>query len=105
MQLLMTYNWPGNIRELKNILERALLLTPRGATLRKAHFSILGNNSRPALKSTHSLSPSTVQDIEKSHILSVLERMGGDIDKASKSLNISRATLYRRLKQFKNGAD
>jgi transcriptional regulator of acetoin/glycerol metabolism len=40
--------------------------------------------------------------MEKSHILSVLDQMGGDIDKAAKSLNLSRATVYRRLKQIKD---
>lgn len=104
MQLLTTYSWPGNIRELKNILERALLLTPRGATLRKSHFTILESVPRAALK-LPTPSTATVQDIEKSHILSVMERVGGDIDRAARTLNISRATLYRRLKQFKEGAE
>lgn len=103
MQLLKSYSWPGNIRELKNILERALLLTPRGAVMRVSHFSTLANGSRTALKPSGQ-SENTVQDIEKHHILSVLDRMGGDMDKAAKSLNISRATLYRRIKQFKESA-
>jgi transcriptional regulator with PAS, ATPase and Fis domain len=102
MQSLNSYKWPGNIRELKNILERALLLTPRGATLRMAHFTTLENNHRPAHKATGAPAPSTVQDLEKAHILTVLDQMGGDIDKAAKSLNLSRATVYRRLKQIKN---
>jgi len=102
MKLLKSYNWPGNIRELKNILERALLLTPRGAILRMAHFSTLENNRSIQLNSSNSFTaPRTVQDMEKDHILSVLGQMGGDIDKAAKSLNLSRATVYRRLKQIK----
>lgn len=102
MQLLTSYNWPGNIRELKNILERALLLTPRGATLRMSHFSML-NNPRHTPKSIEPpTAPCTVQEMEKSHILTVLDQMGGDIDKAAKSLNLSRATVYRRLKQIKD---
>jgi DNA-binding NtrC family response regulator len=102
MNLLKGYNWPGNIRELKNILERALLLTPRGSTMRMAHFSTLQNircvHSRPSATTA----PHTVQEMEKNHILNVLEQMGGDIDKAAKSLNLSRATVYRRLKQIKD---
>ncbi len=105
MQLLKSYSWPGNIRELKNILERALLLTPRDAVMRVSHFSTLTNSSRIALKPAGNLSNNTVQDIEKHHILAVLDREGGDIDKAAKSLNISRATLYRRLKQFKESTN
>jgi len=102
MQLLKAYPWPGNIRELKNILERALLLTPRGATLRMAHFSILENNRVSGSLPPADPAPRTVQDLEKAHILSVLDQVGGDIDKAAKSLNLSRATVYRRLKQIKD---
>jgi DNA-binding NtrC family response regulator len=97
MRILKNYSWPGNIRELKNVLERALMLTPRGAVLRESHFSSLGNNRQPL----HGLPPRTVQEVEELHIKSVLKQMGGDIEKAARSLNISRATLYRRLKQIR----
>jgi DNA-binding NtrC family response regulator len=96
LAILKAYIWPGNIRELKNVLERALLLTPRGATFRAAHFSSLGNS-----RTTPSLpGQSTVQQVEDAHIKSVLELMGGDVNRAAKTLNISRATLYRRIKQL-----
>jgi len=96
MNILKSYNWPGNIRELKNVLERALMLTPRGAILREAHFTNLVNSRHPLNEQT----PRTVQEVEERHIKSVLKQMGGDIDKTAKSLNISRATLYRRLKRI-----
>lgn len=97
MDLLKSYAWPGNIRELKNVLERALLLTPRGALLRMAHFNGLGGNRRAAPKVT---GQRTVQEVEEAHIKSVLQQAGGDVSRAAKTLNISRATLYRRLKQI-----
>jgi DNA-binding NtrC family response regulator len=100
MDTLMSYSWPGNIRELKNVLERALLLTPRGAALRQALFS----NLETVRQSPHMHNPRTIQDLELTHISTVLEQMGGDIDKAAKSLNISRATLYRKLKQIRDSA-
>lgn len=96
MNMLRGYSWPGNIRELKNVLERALLLTPNGAPLRQVHFANLAV--------TRPINPlqcgGTVQEVEETHIRTVLEKMGGNIEKAAKSLNISRATLYRRLKQI-----
>lgn len=95
MAILKSYAWPGNIRELKNVLERALLLTPRGAMLREAHFSSLRNSRTTPLVPNER----TIQEVEEAHIKTILEQMGGDINKAAKSLNISRATLYRRLKQ------
>jgi DNA-binding NtrC family response regulator len=96
MAILKSYNWPGNIREFKNILERALLLS-HGSPLRPAHFSSLTKHPRAAKADR----PHTVQELEESHIITVLEQMDGNIDKAAKSLNLSRATLYRRLKQIK----
>ena len=95
--LLKSYSWPGNIRELKNVIERALLLTPRGAMIRKEHFSALRNSSLPP----RTFNPRTIQDVETVHISTVLEQMGGDVNRAAKSLNISRATLYRRLKEIR----
>ena len=96
MQMLHDYPWPGNIRELKNVLERALLLTPPGSMLRQSHFSSLTNICSRRQEPTQA----TVQDVEEAHIRAVLEQTGGDINMASKCLNISRATLYRRLKQI-----
>ena len=98
MRILQTYSWPGNIRELKNVLERALLLTPRGEILRQVLFDGL-LSSRKMLPVIGS---STVQEVEEHHILAVLDQMKGDIAKTAKSLNISRATLYRRLKKAKS---
>jgi DNA-binding NtrC family response regulator len=98
MKILQEYHWPGNIRELKNVLERALLLTPHGSTLRQSHFSSLAQSSDRHLKS--SMNSGTVKEIEEAHIKAVLNKTGGDIENAAKILNISRATLYRRLKQI-----
>lgn len=97
--LLVSYDWPGNIREMRNVLERALLLTPPGATLRQSLFSCIsgGQRSFPAHLSTE---PQTVQQVEAAHIQTVLAQQGGNVDKAAKALNLSRATLYRRLKQL-----
>ncbi len=96
MNILLSYPWPGNIRELKNVLERALILTPHGSTFRQSHFSSLTENRLQQSAPNRN----TVQEVEKHHIKSVLDQMEGDIEKTAKSLNISRATLYRRLKQF-----
>ncbi len=97
MKALMNYSWPGNIRELKNVLERALLLTPRGAMLRQSLFSSLETvRQTPNVPSSHA-----IRNLELTNINTALEQMGGDIEKTARSLNISRATLYRRLKQNK----
>jgi transcriptional regulator with PAS, ATPase and Fis domain len=96
LKMLRGYSWPGNLRELRNVLERALLLTPRGAILRQSHFSTLANRREP----DQAQQRGTVRHVELAHIRAVLEQMGGDVVKAAKALGISRATLYRRLKQI-----
>ena len=95
--LLTAYPWPGNVRELKNILERALLLS-RGAPLNIEHFAGL-NIGRST--SRNSLSR-TIQQVEIAHVARVWEQTGGDAVEAAKRLGISRATLYRKLKQIRS---
>jgi len=97
MRLLRAYDWPGNLRELNNILERALLLA-RGASLRQEHFACLALPHRRPNPST----PSTIHETEQSQISAVWQQTGGDAAKATKLLGISRATLYRKLKQIGN---
>lgn len=98
--LLLNYDWPGNIREMRNILERALLLTPSGSTVRQSLFSCL--NGGRYISREPSPASRTVQQVEEAHIQAMLDQYHGNVDKAAKTLNISRATLYRRLKQIKD---
>jgi DNA-binding NtrC family response regulator len=97
MQVLKHYPWPGNIRELRNVLERALLLA-HGQPLLPEHFPGLDS-----LRITGESEKDTgnLKDFEGSHIRSVIRHFGGDTLKASESLGISRATLYRKLKKFR----
>lgn len=98
LQFLTTYSWPGNIRELRNVLERALLLA-RQQPLTPAHFPGLHTSSQPV----ELLTPITdLAQQEAAHIQAVLARYGGDTQQAAKALGISRATLYRKLKKFRN---
>jgi DNA-binding NtrC family response regulator len=98
MELLKEYPWPGNIRELRNVLERALLLS-HGQPLTIVHFYGLDpayNLDIPAV-----ISPGKYSEIEESHIRTVLKCFQGNTIKASKALGMSRATLYRKLKKFR----
>lgn len=96
MQLLKAYPWPGNIRELRNILERGLLFA-YGQSLALEHFSSL--ESQPVFMS-HDKDMSNLENIEEAHIGEAVRRFSGDTRKAAESLGISRATLYRKLKKF-----
>lgn len=97
MELLHGYSWPGNIRELRNVLERAILLA-RGQLLAPEYFSGL-TSSRILMNEERGLK--ALEDNECDHIQAVMERFGGDTKRAAHALNISRATLYRKLKKYK----
>jgi DNA-binding NtrC family response regulator len=90
--LLSEYAWPGNIRELRNMIERALLLAG-GAPLAPAHFPGIGS----AGVSQRDMSRWNLEEVEKKHIIKTLRHYNDDKNKASEALGISLATLYRKL--------
>lgn len=86
---LQAYDWPGNIRELRNHIERSLLLSiPLHETLPVADTDSATTN-KYCLKS-----------LEKEHILKVINESKGNKSQAAKSLGISRRTLDRKLKRW-----
>jgi DNA-binding NtrC family response regulator len=100
MDLLRSYSWPGNVRELKNVIERAILLA-RGGALNREHFPGLGagmQDSGGALKR-----PKGLKDLEKEYLQTLIAESGGDMKKVADALEISRATLYRKLKELREG--
>jgi len=95
MDLLAAYKWPGNIRELRNVLERAVLLA-RNNPLSPEHFNCL---QVPAGVQTTGSGVKGLGSLEVEHIRKILASSGGDAARAAKALGISRATLYRKLKK------
>ncbi|MEO1087327.1 MAG: sigma 54-interacting transcriptional regulator, partial [Acidobacteriota bacterium] len=93
---LLAYHWPGNIRELKQEMERAALLLGAGELLDRPRLSPQIRDARPA-KPTKKLERA-LRDAERRFIRAALDREGGDRAKAAERLQISPATLYRRLK-------
>jgi DNA-binding NtrC family response regulator len=93
--LLMSYAWPGNIRELRNVLERALLLS-RGESFTPAHFPGLETPTVPWESFPAGQGPASLQT---SRLQTLMKEFGGDKAKVAQALGISKATLYRRLKK------
>lgn len=101
MQFLSGYHWPGNIRELRNVLERALLLadeTPPALS----HFPGLQASavSPPVRVNREFNNIKNLETFEEDYIRSVLVHFKNDTVKAADALGISRASLYRKLKKF-----
>ncbi|MBL8332529.1 MAG: sigma-54-dependent Fis family transcriptional regulator [Rubrivivax sp.] len=94
MRFLQQYDWPGNVRELRNLVERSLIV---GALNVSALYQSL--ERREAARSRPPATEGVVdlQTLEKRHILSVLDSVGGDKSRAAQLLGISRRTLERRF--------
>lgn len=93
MDEMMLYNWPGNVRELENAIERAVVVS-KSRTLQPEHLPIF---------QTHPSKPSTGQslkDIEKAHIVFILEENQWNISRSAKILDIDRTTLYNKIKTY-----
>jgi DNA-binding NtrC family response regulator len=93
IERLQSYYWPGNIRELRNVLERALLLHDANV-LEANHFGFDSPHQ------THSeYNPNwTLEQIESFHIKSTLAAENGNVEKTAKRLDIAKSTLYQKLK-------
>lgn len=96
LQLLVGYPWPGNIRELRNMLERAFLLA-RGQEITPVHFPGLSAVSAALPQEGNGFALINLDEMEKIHIQKVLEHCAGDKYKASEILGISLSSLYRKL--------
>jgi DNA-binding NtrC family response regulator len=85
------FNFPGNVRELENMIERAI---------------VVGNGKRislkdlPIEKSLMSNSIESLDDLEKSHILQILNKYSWNISRAAKALKVDRVTLYNKISKY-----
>jgi DNA-binding NtrC family response regulator len=92
--LLTSYHWPGNIRELRNVIERAVVIA-RGRMIGAEELTFLNPHAGVC-----SLGPMTLQELEINHIKAVLDTCNGNISRASKWLGIDRSTLMRKMKRL-----
>ncbi|QDT98580.1 sigma-54-dependent transcriptional regulator [Gimesia aquarii] len=98
---LIKYHWPGNIRELRNVMERAVALTRHDKiTIADLPQKITNYHSNQIL--IDGLDPNelvSLEDLERRYITHVLEATGGNQTQAARILGLDRKTIYRKLKQ------
>ncbi|MFV9615484.1 MAG: sigma-54 interaction domain-containing protein [Gammaproteobacteria bacterium] len=111
LQILQNYDYPGNIRELQNILQKAVTMSTGGLVtpdllqlnnVSKVYLNPLTDRRMisPDLKATFPSTNQSLTDVEATHIESLLHQHDGHRARVAEELRISERTLYRKLKQY-----
>jgi len=95
MEILIEYNWPGNIRELENVMERAVVVSKKDVILPEDFPESMRRDIHESVTPFR-----TLEEFEKIHIKQVLDENDWNISKTSEDLGINRATLYNKIKKY-----
>lgn len=101
MNYLVRLPYPGNVRQLKNMVERAVLMCV-GNRIEKSDFEFLGEEQATI---PTSVSGATLEDLEKTAIMEALQKYDGNLSKVATALGITRQSLYRKIEKHGLGAD
>ena len=101
LDLLQSYQWPGNIRELENAIERAVVLAEGQPRIEVTDLPPEVRGAPPDPGATQqSGGILTLAEVERRHILATLDRLGDNRKATAKALGIGENTLWRRLKSY-----
>lgn len=100
MEILHDYNWPGNIRELENVIERAVIFSENGyINIEHLPDKIKNIQNQKSLELDISLKQAR-EKFEKEYIIKALNNNQGNVSKTAKSLDIARKNLYEKIKKY-----
>ncbi len=101
--LLREYPWPGNVRELKNVIERAVILCTENTLTPDLLYITPQQGAAPTKTETQTAQTTIIEaldEVEKQHILTTLDKYNGNKSQTARVLNISRSTLREKLKAY-----
>jgi DNA-binding NtrC family response regulator len=101
VEALLGYGWPGNIRELRNVIERAVLLA-NGGVITSADLPLLPGAGTPSAAQPGAANgnAASLADLERRHIEQVLQQTNWHQGRAATLLGISTKTLYRKIREY-----
>ena len=105
LDIFMSHTWPGNIRELRNVLERAAIMSEKDLISRSSlpgEFGKVGSKSPSDLSSLKFPVGTTVDAMERELILQTLHATGNNKTRAAELLGVSLKTLHNKLKEYGN---
>jgi DNA-binding NtrC family response regulator len=98
MRAMQAYPWPGNLREMRNVFERAVLVSGGATRIAAADLRF------DAIPDGGELEVMTLEEVERRHIELVVRLEAGNVDRAAGRLGVSRSTLYQKLKRYRTDA-
>jgi DNA-binding NtrC family response regulator len=113
MDLLMSKEWRGNVRELQNVIEYLAVLAEPGLTIQPADIPFYETSSRDVVGSGipsslfeegyHAAREKLVSNFERAYLSHVVDRAGGNMSKAARMASVDRTTLYRLIERYNPG--
>ena len=94
MKILIQYDWPGNIREVRNTIERALVVVGKKNRIEPEDLNL------PHLSKLSPPGGDSLEELEKAHIQKILEQTTWNVSRSAEILKIDRVTLYNKIKKY-----
>jgi len=97
--VLLAYNWPGNIREVRNVVERAVILCS-GDLVHAGDLPLGGQELWPPAARPDEEHFLSLDELESLHVRRILEATGGNLTRAAEILGVTRTTLYNKIRKY-----